>query len=208
MSECLGAAALERMAGGKGSDSEREHVAECARCGTELELLISFEAAQATAAESVVVRQMEQKLRAAPAWRPGREARWVWGWGVGLAGLAAMLFFGLWLRNPAGPVTPAEDMVRSGRIEGIAPAGDLAQVPEMLRWRGVGGAAAYEVRLTDVEEQTLWQSRTTEAVLALPPAARVLMTERKTLAWRIRALDARGVAITASATESFRVVTK
>ncbi|MBL8242123.1 MAG: hypothetical protein JNM66_32150 [Bryobacterales bacterium] len=208
MSDCLGEAGLERVATGSGTSEEIEHVANCAKCDAEVELLVSFVAANATDEEAAVVRQMERSLLAAPAWRPVEKKSWSWLtarplWGLALA---AALMMGLWLRNPAGPEQVADDVVRSGQIEDISVAGDVAAPPEVLRWKGT--AAAYDVRLLDVEGQTLWQAKVTAPVVALPAEARALMTEKKTLTWKIAGIDAQGAALTVSASETFRVVSK
>ena len=208
MSDCLREAGLERMAGGMATAEETAHVAGCAKCKAEVALLASFVAAEATAEEAAVVRQMEQRLRSAPAWRPVEKKSWRWltarpVWGLALA---AVLVMGLWLRNSSGPGPLPEDVVRSGQIEEISVAGDVSAAPEVLRWKGT--AAAYDVRLLDVEGQTLWQAQVTEPVVALPAAARALMTERKTLTWKIVALDAEGATLAVSASETFRVVSK
>ena len=211
-SNCLPVAALERMAGGSGSDAEKAHAASCAYCQGEIAMLQSFLAAEPTAAEAAVVRQIEKQLKKEPAWRPTevapKQAWWLARpiWGLGLVAALALIFF---INTPSSsPVAPIDDTVRGGQIESISPTGDLTSIPSLLQWRAVPGAVSYEIRLMDVAEQTLWQASATAPQLALPTEAQALMTERKTLTWRIRAMDAKGATVAASAAETFRVVTK
>lgn len=211
---CLTEEALERVVSGRASEAERDHADVCAHCGAEVAMMRSFLEAEPTAAEAEVVRRMEKDLRNAPAWRPQAEAprrSWLFArpiWGLGLAGLAAALVMGVWTSNPVRPVVPEEDVVRSGQIEEIGPAGDLAQAPVTVQWRVVKNAVAYEVRLLDVEEKVLWQTRTAAPTVTLPAEARALMTERKTLSWRISAFDAAGREAAPSAGVRFRVVSR
>jgi len=108
----------------------------------------------------------------------------------------------------SSPVAPINDTVRGGQIEAISPTGDLTSIPSLLQWRAVPGAASYEIRLMDVAEEILWQTSATAPLVQLPAEAQALMTERKTLTWRIRAMDANGVIVAASAVETFRVITR
>ena len=211
-SNCLPVAALERMAGGTGSASEKAHAASCAYCLGEIAMLQSFHAAEPTAAEAVVVRQIEKQLKQAPAWRPtevaSKQAWWFARpvWGLGLVAALALIFF---VNIPSSsPVAPIGDTVRGGQIEAISPTGDLASIPSKLQWRAIPGAVSYEIRLMDVAEQVLWQSSATAQQVQLPAEAQALMTERKTLTWRIRAIDAKGATVAASAAETFRVITR
>lgn len=211
-SACLPVEALERMAGGTASDAEKAHTASCVFCQGEVAMLQSFQASEATGAEAEIVRQIEKNLKQAPAWRPAAEpAKKAWWfsrpvWGLGLVAALALLFY---VNVPTvSPVAPIDDTVRGGQIESVTPAGDLATVPSVLQWRAVPGAVSYEVRLMDVAEQTLWQTTAAAPVVQLPAEARALMTERKTLTWRIRAMDAKGGTVATSAAETFRVITK
>ena len=211
-SACLAVDALERMAGGTGTEAEKAHTASCVFCQGEVAMLRSFQASEPTGAEGEIVRQIEKKLKQDPAWRPAaapaKKAWWfarpVWGLGL-VAALALLFYIKLPSSTPAGPI---DDTVRGGQIESVTPAGDLTSVPSVLRWRAVPGAVSYEVRLMDVAEQILWQTSPTAPEVQLPSEVRALMTERKTLTWRIRAIDAKGGTVATSAAESFRVIAK
>lgn len=209
---CLPVAALERMAGGTGSDAEKAHAASCSFCLGEIAMLQSFNAAEPTAAEAAAVRQIEKQLKQEPAWRPtevvSKKAWWFARpvWGLGLVAALALIFF---VKIPtSSPVAPIDGTVRGGQIEAISPTGDLTSIPSKLQWRAIPGAVSYEIRLMDVAEQILWQTSATAPLVQLPPEAQALMAERKTLTWRIRAMDAKGATVAASAAETFRVITK
>ena len=89
----------------------------------------------------------------------------------------------------------------------IAPLGDMAAVPTVLRWQPVTGAAQYRVRLLDVAQSEVWTATAVStAELAIPAPAQSLMLPRKTLFWQIDALDAQGKTIGRSRAEQFRVV--
>jgi hypothetical protein len=212
--DCLSSAALDRALDGTASPDEQRHFDACSFCQSEVAMLQSFAAAEASPAEAAVVQKIEKDLRAAPAWKPAPAPQQSWWmarqfWGLGLAGLAALVALSVYLHNPSqGPAGVGDDTVRSGQIEAITPTGDLTSVPSHLQWRGVPGAVSYEVRLLDVAGETLWQTTVTTPLAALPAAAQAFMTNRKTLTWRIRAMDGKGQAIAISATETFRVVTR
>jgi hypothetical protein len=205
--DCLNPQALERAAAGAATPAESAHLAACPDCAAELALFRSFTEAEPSPGEAAAVRAIEAELRNKPVWRPAPEpkkASWLFArpmWGLGLAGLAAALTLGVWLRQSAGPVPPPEDVVRTGAVEAIEPAGDLAAPPDTLRWRPVPNAAAYRVELLDVAETVLFQAETAAPVFPVPAAARALMTPRRTLTWRITAAGA-----PAPATATFRVV--
>ncbi len=216
--DCLTALSLESLAVGDGSIQEKEHMTQCGFCGSEVALLKSFELAQPNAEEAAIVKQIEKQLRSAPAWRDGEKttvASWWAGrraWGLVLASAATVIALGIFIQNPAlgprGQSGAVEDVVRSGKVEGIAPLGDLTEAPETLRWGSVTASVLYTVQLLDVEETVLWQSEARETVLQLPAEARAWMTARKTLKWRIIAKNAQGVPIASSSLETFRVVAK
>jgi hypothetical protein len=212
--DCLAPAALDRAIDGAASAEEKKHLDACPFCQSEVAMLQSFAAADASPAEAAVVKKIEKDLRAAPAWKPAPAPKQSWWmarqfWGMGLAGLAALVALSVYLHNPSqGPAGVIDDTVRSGQIEAITPTGDLTSVPANLQWRGVPGAVSYEVRLQDVAGETLWQTTVAAPLVALPADARAFMTERKTLTWRIRAMDGKGLAVAASATETFRIITR
>lgn len=210
--DCLSPYALEQFAAG--TPEERTHLDDCPFCQTQLALLTSFEASEPSAAEVAAVSQITARLASKPAWRPQEApspARWWMArpiWALGVAALAAVFGFGVFLRDPRTATPPAEDLVRSSQIEGVQPKGDVAQPPQALSWRPVAGAASYRVWITDIEDATLWQITTAESTMLLPAGAQALMQARKTLAWHIQANGPRGEILARSQPEPFRVVPK
>ena len=184
---------------------------EADKAQTETALLKSFIEASANAEERETVRKIERQLLSSPAWRPKRQPRRTWfsaPWFTpAVAGLAALLAVGVWFGSPAQlPVEPVDSsMTRSLALEGIEPVGDLDHAPGTLRWTPVADAASYEVALLDIEEKVIWSARQPGASLRLPGEALALMTQRKTLFWRISAFDSRGDTLVRSAPQRFRV---
>ena len=115
------------------------------------------------------------------------------------------------LRNPAG--TPAQlrpvaidDTVRSARLEGVSPVGDIAKVPEELSWQPVANAGSYRIRLQDIEQKTIWEGSSIATTVPLPREAQSQMMNRKTLYWQVDALDAARKPLASSGPQQFRVV--
>lgn len=213
-SHCLSLDELETLAAGLGSEQARQHCLACLHCGTELEMLATFSGLPATADEAAEVEKIARQLRTKPSWRgAARPERRGWlsrlfahpAGGIAVAGLAAMLAVGIWWQRPS-PAVPANDLTRSLQVEGIAPTGDLPMAPATVRWTQVPGAARYQVRLIEVDQNVIWQMDSGLSELRLPAEVRAAMVDRKTLFWAVTALDAQGKAIAASAPRAFRVV--
>ena len=97
-------------------------------------MLQSFAAADASPAEAAAVRKIEKELRSAPAWKPAAAPKQRWWmarqfWGLGLAGLAALVGLSVYLQNPShGPAGVVDDTVRGGQIESITPTAALPTI--------------------------------------------------------------------------------
>lgn len=217
--DCLNLDELGRVAAGAGSAQSRQHTADCSYCGTELALLREFtEGAPASPAEAAVVSSIERQLRTNAPWRDSQSAKrgWLPAWlswptaGLSAAAAMALVLVMVLSRSPqptAGPLDSTADVLRAGGVVEIAPLGDMAAVPTVLRWQPVTGAAQYRVRLLDVAQSEVWTATAVStAELAIPAPAQSLMLPRKTLFWQIDALDAQGKTIGRSRAEQFRVV--
>ena len=216
---CLGPDQLEALITGLGTEAAQSHVAACTHCQTEFALMKQFVEAEPSAEETVAVRQIEHRLRSAPAWRPAEpesSARSAW-WplpfklpamGFAMAGALALILVGVWLGNPSQQgVEPVDSgITRALGVEGVEPAGDLDSAPSSLRWRATPNATGYEVAILDIEGKVIWSSKSTATELALPDQARGSMLDRKTLFWRVEAFDARNASLSTSAPRRFRVV--
>ncbi|MCX6606878.1 MAG: hypothetical protein NTV52_25300 [Acidobacteria bacterium] len=198
--ECLSPAQLERLAGQ--AEGRDPHVEQCAHCTTEIALLREFLAPKLTFAETAAVSQIERRLG-----KGGPSVRRVnWYRGAGVAAIAAAIAVGVWLQNPASRAVPAEDVVRSVSIGSIAPAGDLAVVPRLLRWDAVVAASHYRVAIVGVDREPLWQGESVGAELVLPAEAQALMAPGRNLWWRVSALDGEGRLVGVSGAQAFRYV--
>jgi hypothetical protein len=98
------------------------------------------------------------------------------------------------------------DVFRSQSLAILAPAGDLQKAPEEVRWEPAPSAAAYRVRLMEVDGHELWGAQTVNTSVAFPPSVRALIVPAKTLLLAVTALDARGQKIAESDNTRFQVL--
>lgn len=203
---------VERI-GGPLTAAEREHLAHCARCETELALWEQFSRAEATPDEGAAVRwiaaETERRWKASTGVRKSERGWFRWPRLAAAASLVAIGIVGYvaWdVREPA-VVAPAPGTLtyRSSGIRLIAPAGDVAVAPTELRWQDIAGAAQYEVRVEEVDGTVLWRSSTAQPRAALPIALVAQFAPGRTFVWRVTAKTGRGAVIAESETGRFRV---
>lgn len=211
--DCLTPADLEALLEGRLPEAQA-HVDKCPVCEYELASLRDFLAEEAGAAEKQDLAWIEARLR--PAAQPVVRRKWLaWFPTAPLPRLAytcaAVLLVAagsLQLRHMAGP--SLEDShsvtVRSSQIRILAPAGDLDTAPIEFSWETAPQAATYEVVVTEVDGTQLWSNRTTSSKLFIPVSIQDKMLPRKSLLWRVRALDGQGVVIAESSPERIRVL--
>jgi hypothetical protein len=124
---------------------------------------------------------------------------------------AAVLVVGLGLMlqllRPVAPPLPDPEMggVRGGRIELLAPLGEVATAPAALRWAPVEGAAAYRVRLLAVDDEVLWEARATGPSVALPTEVAARLQGAVTYRWTVEALAADGSLLATGEPGDFRL---
>ena len=210
--DCLTPADLEAALQGR-LPAGLAHIKECAACEHELANLREFMAADA-GSHAEDLAWMEARLRpAAPprvrrdwlAWLPSAPLpRFAFTCAAALLVIAG----GIQLRQMAGP--SLEDSrsltVRSSQIRLLAPSGDLGTAPAEFRWEPVAQSASYEVILTEVDGAPLWSARTNQANLNAPERIQQQMLPRKSMLWRVRALDQHGVVIAESSSERIRLL--
>lgn len=197
------------------------HAAGCPACAAERDLAAAFAAppeeveARRQDVDFVVARLRERRGSGRPApvvrfpprteqarrWRPLAAAAAVLV-AVGLGGLAIRT---LRDTDPALPPPPAIDVTRGDRIEGLAPAGELAAMPAELRWEPVEGAAVYRVTLTGVDDEPLWTTEVAAPPAALPAAVSGRLQPAVVYWWGVEALDGAGRRLAGSERARFRV---
>jgi len=217
--DCLPVEMLERLAENASADAKAAaHLAGCAHCQTELEMLKSFEAATPSANEGAAVAwitaQLQRRQQGAPA-RPSATRVSFWRnlfrvpYMAGAAALALVLALGVSLYHsdsghpPVGG--PSAGIVYRGEIRLLSPSGALAQPPSEFRWEAVQGAASYKVELLDVLNQTLASATSTRPELAATAAMKTSMRAGVPLKWRVTAFDASGKNITESSGGNFKI---
>ncbi len=232
---CLSEAELEGLMDGTVPADLRPrreiHVAECAKCSTELELLRQFREAAPAPEETEDVNWITERLRnrlervtggspaaGVPAREPEKGSAWRavfrlprWWMGPALAAAAMLVVVAALeiqrrsepaLRLPQG----GETVLRSGRVELKAPAGELAALPERLEWEGVEGAQRYVVTVMEVDRSVLWTGETARPSVEIPAEVRSAAVPGKTLLWQVEAFNAAGKRIGVSGVEFFRIL--
>jgi hypothetical protein len=196
------------------------HAESCAYCRTELELMRVFQTAPRDEEEAAAVRLIADRLRpvAAPViplpspwWKQFLTARWLSPVAMAAACALIAVAVGLEWRHSRAPglggLNPAtQEVLRSGSINGIAPAGDIAAAPKEIRWEGVTAAARYSVQLSEVDGHELWSTSTTAPRAEVPAAVQSLMVPAKTLLLRVTAIDAAGRNVAQSEPVRLRVL--
>jgi len=208
----LEGSAMARVAG---------HVGSCPRCKTELALLEKFESAAPRPHEEATVNWISTRLESRLA--SGEEARarpdpwwrkWIAGPALNRAGFAlatAMLAIAVAtglgeLRAPGiSPSSGGETLLRSAGVTGLTPSGDVGEAPSELRWDPVQGAAAYSVRLMEVDRTPVWSADARESRIALPPPVTAQFVHGKPFLWEVTARDEGGVTISTSGVQRVRV---
>lgn len=204
-----------------------QHVAECARCRTELALLKHFESGDVgvderadanwivTRLERDVARLAageelpERHVRAATAWQPWLNLRPLAG-GLGLAAALLLVVLNVPLHKAAAPdvpndVTAGPSVFRSDALGVKGPTGEVEAAPKELRWEPAGGAASYAVLVMEVDHTEVWTGQAREARVALPASVRARMVPGKPFLWQVVAKDAAGNALATSELQRFRV---
>ncbi len=205
-SECM---AIERL-GQALTDRERNHLAGCARCQSELALWREFETNEVRAEDEADVQAIVGELR-----RPKDAARAtnVVPFRPRMLAVAAMLVIAVAVaflvenREPSVNVAAGGDSAyRSASVEVVAPKGDLATAPAELRWNMVAGAKQYDVAVFEVDRTNLWHVTAADTHVALPSSVVAQCVPGKTLLWQVTARRDATV-IAQSGIQRFRVRT-
>lgn len=199
------------------TEQERHHIAHCARCEAEFALWEEFRDATPAADEGAAVQWIATEVARRRAGNPAvaREPWFRRGWaGVWrlqtLAAAAAVIVIGLTLsqlivdREPA-VVAPTVDTYRSGRLDVIAPTGDLRVAPREFRWVAVAGAERYDLVVLEVDRTILWRTSTREPRIDLAPAVIAQFVPGKAILWEVTARGSNEAILAQSGTQRFRV---
>lgn len=193
------------------------HAATCAACAAERDLAAGFDAS-ATAEERRDVERIVRRLER----RPPHGRRPGWGWGslswtdlvrtpaFQLAAAAVLVIgVGLGVREAATPPTlgtaPDPSAVRSSTLELLSPVGELAGLPDALRWQEVEGAELYRVSVLAVDDSELWSAETTRPSIEIDERLGAAVRPAVWYRWRVEALDRAGSRIAWSPEARFRV---
>jgi hypothetical protein len=197
------------------------HLESCGYCRTELDLLRSFHAGPRDAAEAEAVRLVTDRLRT-PRLPLGEDASDPW-WRrifqmprlspalVVAASLLIAVAVGVqWRRGSAPylhvPSQPGQEVLRSGTVRIVTPAGDIKVRPTMIQWQPVQDAIRYRVSLLEVDHTEIWRASTTASQLDIPASEEAKIVPAKTLLLQVVAFDSSGRKLAESQFVAFRLL--
>jgi len=126
--------------------------------------------------------------------------------GAAIFGLAAI--FNLVSQRPPGlPEQVSENSTtRLATVLPVYPMGEIASLPNELRWEPVTGAHRYRVRLLGVDDEVVWEGTTQDQVsIGLPERVQARLHPHVVYYWTVDALDHRGARLSGSERAGFRV---
>ena len=202
--------------GGDLTATEREHVAGCARCQTELTLFAELNDPAPAAGEGAAVQWVVAELRRRRSHASADARSGSAGWrflrlpGLLAAAAAAALVLSVgyvtWDREPpVGDLRDAGGGYRTLQLQALAPIGDVRAAPRDLEWSPADGAASYDVVVLEVDRTVLWQGASTTARVSLPEPVVARFEPGKTILWEVTARNRAGAVVAVSGTGRFRV---
>jgi hypothetical protein len=223
---CLPDEQLEKLAteDSHPEPAQAEHIQSCGYCKTQLQLLREFSAGTLRESETEAVQLITARLRERSDeifdrprvpeqpeswWKTLWRTPWLRPAAVALAAVSVVVVLSLQMRNgPPGIHTPRpeEEVLRSNAISVLAPAGDIREVPNEIRWQPAPHAVTYQVRLLEVDGAELWKAETTSDRIDLPAAIRASVAPAKTLQCEVQAFDASGNRVAQSGPVRFRLL--
>jgi hypothetical protein len=220
--DCMPVELLERCVDPQSLPLElAPHLESCAYCRAELDLLRSFLRAPSGDEEAAIrtitrrLQLVESRANAArdPWWKGLLQMRWLSPAAVALAAVLIVAGVGLQLRRGAAPQLnlpnqPETEVLRSGSISILAPAGDLAEVPARIQWQPIPGAQQYRIRLLEVDHSELWNTSTTQPEVDIPATVRSKIVPAKTLLVQVSAFDGADRKLAESDLVRFRILQK
>jgi hypothetical protein len=92
---------------------------------------------------------------------------------------------------------------RSQEVQLVAPIGDLAEVPQELRWQPFPGADMYKIVIMEIDHSQLWNVQTRANSIVIPAAVRAKMLPGKPILWQVTAFTPQGKVVAASQVQKF-----
>jgi len=203
--ECLDLARL----GEELDAASRAHLGSCARCQAELALFQELQRGDSTADEAEAGRwiagELQRRFQDSGNVVPFRAKR-VRALYAAAAAIVMVIGAGWWMqmREPSLDLPGGPAVYRGVRLDVIAPAGELAQAPNELRWNAVPNASRYHVQISEVDATVVWSGDTTQPYVALPPAAIEQFAPGKSLSWEVKAFRGNEM-LASSETQTVRV---
>src|SRR5262245_20925475 len=206
---------FERL-GGELTAIEREHVAACARCQTELTLLAEFNESVPAPDEGAAVQWVVAELRRRRSQSTATDGSWTRAWPflhphrlVAAAAAAVLLLaLGYVTSDREPPVRDVRDPTggyRTIQLQAVTPIGDVRSAPRDLVWSPVEGASSYDIAVLEVDRTVLWQGASPTTSVSLPEAVVARFERGKTILWEVTARNGAGEVVAVSGTSRFRV---
>ena len=198
--------------------AERTHVADCARCQSELEMFQAYEANAPVEGEGLAVAWIAAQTRrrldaprdaAAAVATPAPATRRLPAWALMAASVAVVVTGATLLMRPDAPTAVPETapVYRGAQVAFTEAAGDLDAAPAAVAWTAVEGAVNYDLRLLEVDGTELWRVTTSSPMVSVPADARAAFLPGRTLVWRVEARDAGGRTLVSSGDSRARIQT-
>lgn len=196
------------------------HVRSCPACAAERRLATAFDEIREEDRADLdwLVDQLDRKPSAAAIEIPetaqvvtidrGRALRAQAWWPLALAAtllLAVGLVSQLRPSRPGLPELPETSIVRSSRLELLAPQGDITGIPEQLMWSGVDDAATYRVTVERPGGDIVWQQDVAAEQIEIEDVVRRSLQPAVVYSWAVEALDKEGSLLARSAIGTFRI---
>jgi hypothetical protein len=198
------------------------HAESCAFCSAELRMLKSFCDPAIPASDEGAIERITERLEArvpeifpverkrAPWWKTLFAGSWARPVTVALVAGVFAVVIGIQVRRASPPAldgraADAGEAVRSQQtISILTPAGDVEAQPEAIDWKSVPGAAAYRVRLMEVDHRELWSGDSSQPHIPLPRDVQAKIAPSKTLLLEVTAFDKTGRTVAVSEVTRFR----
>jgi hypothetical protein len=206
------AADLSLAPGSSQRRSAEKHVATCAHCRNELELLHAFESGAIREDERVAVQAITARLASTKP-KPERVSSVWWrrlfsptGFAAALAVAAALIVAVNLDRGGSKRVDDgAADTLRAAPLRALSPLNEINTMPQEFRWTPVNGASTYSLNVVEVDRTPVFSGKVPGTSLPIPSQVRELLQTGKILQWSVTAYDNAGRELTSTALHRFQL---